>query len=504
MPASSAWTSSRVAARLDGRRSREQADAAVARRLHRGVRLGRDDADDRHRELLLQLRQRCGRRAVARDDDELHVLLREVRRDLAREAADLLERARAVRQPRMVAEEDEVLVRHRHEALVEDGQAADSRIEDAHGARIHGCHRSEGVRWNRGPGRSRRSAPRRSSAQAALRLRTPADRPRQEVTITGAGGVQLACDFVLPAGTAPDGGWPAIVLFPGLGFVHAPEEYGDQARFASARVRLCLVRPSAGRASSGGSFDLAGPSDAAGRAGDLRLARRPARASPTRGSARTERISAARRSGTRPSPASRSRRSSRPTRGRVSVAHSSPTGVRSTQARSFRSSLRRVLDRLEHRRRNRRALVPRAPPLAHRPDTDHPKPRENLLWDLSQATAAYRLLSGPKRLSVVWRTTGRTRSSAWFKHLPRRRTEGRQRASRSSTSSPDYHDDEVPAASRRPARDRQSAGRGPDAQRLAAREGRSRPSAAATSRSGTRARRGVRSSRGSRPRAGNS
>jgi hypothetical protein len=31
----------------------------------------------------------------------------------------------------MVAEIDEVLVRHRHEALVEDGQAAHTGVEDA-------------------------------------------------------------------------------------------------------------------------------------------------------------------------------------------------------------------------------------------------------------------------------------------------------------------------------------------------------------------------------------
>ena len=38
----------------------------------------------------------------------------------------------------------------------------------------------------------------------------------QDVTITGAGGVQLACKFVLPAGTPPAGGWPGLILFPGL------------------------------------------------------------------------------------------------------------------------------------------------------------------------------------------------------------------------------------------------------------------------------------------------
>jgi hypothetical protein len=37
----------------------------------------------------------------------------------------------------MVAEVDEVLVRHRHETLVQDGQAADAGIEDADRSRIH-------------------------------------------------------------------------------------------------------------------------------------------------------------------------------------------------------------------------------------------------------------------------------------------------------------------------------------------------------------------------------
>jgi hypothetical protein len=37
----------------------------------------------------------------------------------------------------MVAEVDEVLVRHGDEALVQDGQAAHARVEHAHRPRIH-------------------------------------------------------------------------------------------------------------------------------------------------------------------------------------------------------------------------------------------------------------------------------------------------------------------------------------------------------------------------------
>ena len=76
-------------------------------------------------------------RGVARDDDDLHALRLEVRPDLEREAADLLQRPRPVGQARAVAEVDEVLVRHRHEALVEDRQPSHARVEDADRPGIH-------------------------------------------------------------------------------------------------------------------------------------------------------------------------------------------------------------------------------------------------------------------------------------------------------------------------------------------------------------------------------
>ena len=53
--------------------------------------------------------------------------------DLAREAAHLVQRPRPVRKPRVVAEVDEILVRHRHEALVQDGKPAHARVEHADG-----------------------------------------------------------------------------------------------------------------------------------------------------------------------------------------------------------------------------------------------------------------------------------------------------------------------------------------------------------------------------------
>src|SRR5262245_53254888 len=78
----------------------------------------------------------------------------------------------------------------------------------------------------------------------------------QNVTITGALGVPLACKFVLPAGTAPDGGWPGLILFPSIPGAPADGTYFATAGFASVS---CSER---GLLSSGGSFDLAGKLDA--------------------------------------------------------------------------------------------------------------------------------------------------------------------------------------------------------------------------------------------------
>ena len=133
-----------VAAARDGRLRREQADPAVARRLHGRVRLGRDHADDGDAQLGLELRQGGRGRRVAGDDDELDALRLEVGADLAREAAHLVERTRPVGQPRAVAEVDEVLVRQRDEALVQHRQAADARVEHADRPLVHARDCREG------------------------------------------------------------------------------------------------------------------------------------------------------------------------------------------------------------------------------------------------------------------------------------------------------------------------------------------------------------------------
>jgi hypothetical protein len=83
------------------------------------------------------LRQRCRGRGVAGGDDQLDPEVLQVCRDLVREALDLLPAPGAVRAPRPVAEVEEVLVRHGDEALVEDGEAPGSGVEDPDRARVH-------------------------------------------------------------------------------------------------------------------------------------------------------------------------------------------------------------------------------------------------------------------------------------------------------------------------------------------------------------------------------
>jgi len=89
----------------------------------------------------------------------------------------------------------------------------------------------------------------------------PAAAP-QELTITAADGTPLSCALVEPDGTAPAGGWPAVMLFHGLGGKHQDMEplatgFLAPAGFASL---MCDAR---GHGTSGGLFGLDGPTDVA-------------------------------------------------------------------------------------------------------------------------------------------------------------------------------------------------------------------------------------------------
>ena len=102
--------------------------------------LGTDHRDHRHtiRERAPERRQCGGRGGVARDDQELGALVDEPCSELERKGLELGLRAVAVGEPRRVAQVDVVLVRQRHQALVEHGESADAGIEDGNWERTTG------------------------------------------------------------------------------------------------------------------------------------------------------------------------------------------------------------------------------------------------------------------------------------------------------------------------------------------------------------------------------
>jgi len=98
-------------------------------------------------------------------------------------------------------------------------------------------------------------------ACAAASSAAPSSVSTQELTVTGSGGVQLACGLTLPTGSPPAGGWPGLLLFPGF-FPHAFLERLAETTFAPAGF-ASLACDERGTGSSGGSADLAGPADVA-------------------------------------------------------------------------------------------------------------------------------------------------------------------------------------------------------------------------------------------------
>jgi alpha-beta hydrolase superfamily lysophospholipase len=90
-------------------------------------------------------------------------------------------------------------------------------------------------------------------AVAALFTGTP-----QPVTITASDGVPLSCSIVEPDGAPPAGGWPAVILFHGLGDSHTDMEPVATQALAPAGFAglMCDAR---GTGASGGVWGLDGP-----------------------------------------------------------------------------------------------------------------------------------------------------------------------------------------------------------------------------------------------------
>ena len=80
----------------------------------------------------------------------------------------------------------------------------------------------------------------------------------QPVTITASDGVPLACSIVEPDGTPPTGGWPAVILFHGLGGSHTDMEPIATGALAPAGY-VSLECDARGTGASGGQFGLDGP-----------------------------------------------------------------------------------------------------------------------------------------------------------------------------------------------------------------------------------------------------
>lgn len=82
----------------------------------------------------------------------------------------------------------------------------------------------------------------------------------QELTIAVSDGVQLSCALVEPDGTPPAGGWPAVMLFHGLGGRHQDLE-GPATSFLAPAGYASLMCDARGHGASGGLFGLDGPRD---------------------------------------------------------------------------------------------------------------------------------------------------------------------------------------------------------------------------------------------------
>jgi ABC-2 type transport system ATP-binding protein len=80
----------------------------------------------------------------------------------------------------------------------------------------------------------------------------------QPVTITASDGVPLSCSLVEPDGAPPAGGWPAVILFHGLGGSHADMEPVATLALAPSGF-AALMCDARGTGASGGVWGLDGP-----------------------------------------------------------------------------------------------------------------------------------------------------------------------------------------------------------------------------------------------------
>ena len=84
---------------------------------------------------------------------------------------------------------------------------------------------------------------------------------RQDLTLTMADGTKLAATLWLPDGTPPAGGWPALVLFHGLGGSRQDMNTLAQLAFLPGDKYAVLAYDARGHGQSGGLIEVDGPNE---------------------------------------------------------------------------------------------------------------------------------------------------------------------------------------------------------------------------------------------------
>ena len=158
-------------------------------------------------------------------------------------------------------------MRQGDEELVQDGEAADSRVEDPDRPRIHRADCKDAVAGHRP--RLPFAAVTRAlllllAVVGALLLSAPAGAfSRQDVTITSADGTAITATLTLPAGTAPASGWPAVIYMHGLGGNRGDMLTLAQTMGIAGERYAVLAYDARGHGGSGGLIGIDGPKEVA-------------------------------------------------------------------------------------------------------------------------------------------------------------------------------------------------------------------------------------------------
>ena len=140
---------------------------------------------------------------------------------------------------------------------MEDGESSHAGVEDAYGPRIH-CEHRKGAVACVFVGRVRVVLAVLAAGFVCGGAAAGAN-GWTDVTIQASDATPLACAYIIPSGAAPQGGWPGVILFHGLGQSHA-----DMKPIGSALAQFgfaALACDARGTGSSGGTFGLDGPKD---------------------------------------------------------------------------------------------------------------------------------------------------------------------------------------------------------------------------------------------------